>query len=113
MVWSAEQVAELERLGFKHAFQRQFGGGTGHADVAWSATQYVGTTDGVAGRAWLYWMPNDGARVACDTLQPGEVVTFPDPVSAAVWVLMQGWPEVKRSSPAEDVHQALKKRFMG
>ena len=112
MAWSGEQIAELERLGFKYGAQRQFGGGTGRADSAWTTTQYVSTTGGF-GRAWLYWMPNDGARVACHTLQPGEVVTFPDPVSAAVWVLMQGWPEVKRSSPAEDVHQALKKRFMG
>ena len=93
MAWSAEQVAELKRLGFKHAFQRQFGGGTGHADLAWTVTQYSAGVSGVTGRAWLYWMPNDGARVACALLQPGELGTFPDPVSAAVWVLMQGWPE--------------------
>ena len=58
-------------------------------------------------------MPNDGARVACTLLQPGEVVTFPDPVSAAVWVLMQDWPEEQQTDSTEAVRQSLKNRFTG
>lgn len=84
--------------------------------MAWTTISYTPTTGGAswhAGRAWLYWMPNDGARVACVRLAPGEVVTFPDPVSAAVWVLMQGWPEVRRSSQSETMRRVFKDRFMG